>query len=69
MAYDNTPAQPLRLTSPHDDLAAKFASIDAAFDSVMPKRPDRWLTGVTSFAGVSDSVAMANDARLRGEDR
>lgn len=70
MAYDtNPPDKPLRLTSPHDGLEAEFARINAAFDKVMKPRPDRWMVGLNSFAGVGDSVRLANEARLKGEDR
>lgn len=53
------------ITARPETLEEAFARIDAAFSSVMPRREDRWLVGVTIFDGVADSIQRANDHRLR----
>lgn len=64
MAFDGSTIQP------DETLKAKIAeAVRKAFaDRAAGIRP-AFLVGVTSFEGLGDSVRLANEHRLRGEDR
>lgn len=66
MAFDQTD-KPLRLTSPHDALEAEFARINASWARRPGAITPPAFTG--PYDGLGDSVRLANEARLKGEDR